>query len=72
VAIADSQIQGQKLAQVAFGDKVLDGLVHLECRGRRDDLGDQVGEQAGGVQHLVGFLGVHGHAGLGENVFVVF
>ncbi len=40
----------------------------LQTKGTWDNLRDQLGMLAGGLQHLLGLGGVHAHARLGENV----
>ena len=72
VVVADPQPHRQDFAQVTVGDIFLHGRVDLQGLGGGHYLGDQVRELAGGVQHVVGLLGVHGHAGFGQYVLVGF
>ena len=68
VIVADPQADGQDVAQIAVADVLDDRVVHLQRLRSRDNLRDQIGMQAADVQHLVGLVGVHCHAGLGQHV----
>ena len=44
----------------------------MKVGGSRHDLGNQAGLGFGGIQHVVGFLGIDGHACLAQHVLVFF
>ena len=68
VVIADPQSHGENVSDISVADKIDDGVVHLQRLGCGHDLGHLVGVQTAGVQHLMGLVGIHGHAGFGQHV----
>ena len=59
------------VTEIAVGDEILNGLIPGQRERRWYDLADQVGELARCIEHFVGFVGIHCHAGFAQHVLVV-